>query len=75
MTAINEIRILDYSYNTLLTSEAYFKKAKNLNKEEADRLFSRMRGSPLGKLVNNNFNSLESLAIQLEIEDQHLSYK
>jgi hypothetical protein len=32
-----------------------------------------MRGNPLGKLENENFNPLESLAIQLELEDQQLS--
>jgi hypothetical protein len=73
MTAIKEVKILDHSYNALLASEEYLKKAKSLNKGEADRLFSKMRGNPLGKLENEYFNPLESLAIQLELEDQQLS--
>jgi hypothetical protein len=73
MAAIKEMKIRDHSYIALLASEEYLKKAKSLNKVEADRLFSKMRGNPLGKLENENFNSLESLAIQLELEDQQLS--
>ena len=73
MTAIKEVQIPDYSYNALLASEAYLKKAKNLTKVEADRLFSRMRGNPTRKVENNKLNPLESLAIQLELEDQQLS--
>lgn len=73
MAAIKEVKVRDHSYIALLASEEYLKKAKSLNKVEADRLFSKMRGNPLGKLENENFNSLESLAIQLELEDQQLS--
>lgn len=73
MTAIKELKVRDHSYNALLASEEYLQKAKSLNKVEADRLFSKMRGNPLGKLENENFNPLESLAIQLELEDQQLS--
>ncbi len=73
MTTIKEVRIPDHSYNALMASEEYLQKAKSLNKVEADRLFSKMRGNPLGKLENENFNPLESLAVQLELEDQQLS--
>ena len=73
MTAIKEVKVRDHSYIALLASEEYLKKAKSLNKVEADRLLSKMRGNPLGKLENENFNPLESLAIQLELEDQQLS--
>lgn len=73
MAAIKEVKVRDHSYIALMASEEYLKKAKSLNKVEADRLFSKMRGNPLGKLENENFNSLESLAIQLELEDQQLS--
>lgn len=73
MAAIKEVKVQDHSYIALMASEEYLKKAKSLNKVEADRLFSKMRGNPLGKLENENFNSLESLAIQLELEDQQLS--
>lgn len=73
MAAIKEVKVRDHSYIALMASEEYLKKAKSLNKVEADRLLSKMRGNPLGKLENENFNSLESLAIQLELEDQQLS--
>ncbi|CAN4266046.1 hypothetical protein MCEREM3_00139 [Methylophilaceae bacterium] len=73
MAAIKEVKVQDHSYIALMASEEYLKKAKSLNKVEADRLLSKMRGNPLGKLENENFNPLESLAIQLELEDQQLS--
>jgi hypothetical protein len=73
MAAIKEVKVRDHSYIALLASEEYLQKAKSLNRIEADRLFSRMRGNPLAKLENNNLNPLESLAIQLELEDQQLS--
>jgi hypothetical protein len=73
MTTIKEVRIPDHSYNALLASEEYLQKAKSLNKVEIDRLFNRMRSNLLHQLENNNFHPLESLAVQLEIEDQQLS--
>ena len=73
MAAIKEVKVQDHSNIALMASEEYLKKAKSLNKVEADRLLSKMRGNPLGKLENENFNPLESLAIQLELEDQQLS--
>ena len=68
MTAVREVQILDYTYNALLASEAYLEKAKHLTKVEADRLFSRMRGN-----LSHKLNTLESLAMQLELDDEQLS--
>lgn len=72
MIAVKEVKMPDYSYNALLASEEYLKKAKILNKVEADRLFGRMCYNLLHQLENNNYHPLESLAIQLELEDQQL---
>jgi len=68
MATAKKVEILDYTYNALLASEAYLEKAKHLTKIEADRLFSRMRGNLAHKL-----NTLESLAMQLQLDDEQLS--
>ncbi|MCX7189167.1 MAG: hypothetical protein NTU92_02175 [Methylotenera sp.] len=68
MATAKKVEILDYTYNALLASEAYLEKAKHLTKVEADRLFSRMRGNLAHKL-----NTLESLAMQLQLDDEQLS--
>jgi len=68
MATAKKVEILDYTYNALLASEAYLEKAKLLTKVEADRLFSRMRGNLAHKL-----NTLESLAMQLQLDDEQLS--
>ena len=68
MATVKEVQLLDYTYNALLASEAYLEKAKHLTKVEADRLFSRMRGNLAHKL-----NTLESLAMQLELDDEQSS--
>lgn len=68
MATAKKVEILDYTYNALLASEAYLEKAKHLTKVETDRLFSRMRGNLAHKL-----NTLESLAMQLQLDDEQLS--
>ena len=55
-----------------VASVEYLEKAKNLTKEEAERLFTRM-GRKFGRrLDDHKFLALEALALQLEIEDEEL---
>jgi hypothetical protein len=53
-------------------SEAYLLKAKKLSQTEAEHLLSRMRGKLGRRLEDQKLTQLEALAIQLEIEDEHL---
>jgi Holliday junction resolvasome RuvABC DNA-binding subunit len=52
--------------------ENYLEKAKLLNKEDAERLLSRMEGKLPRRLQKDKLTTLEALAIQLEIEDDML---
>lgn len=55
-----------------IASDLYIEKAKNLTQEEADRLQSRMRGKLTRRLEDNKLNTVEALAIQLELDDEQL---
>lgn len=46
--------------------------ASKLSVEEAERLQSRMRGKLARKLSDEKLNTLEALAIQLELDDEQL---
>jgi hypothetical protein len=50
----------------------YLEKANLLTEEEAERMLSRMRGKLHRRLEDKKLNTLEALAIQLELEDEYL---
>ena len=53
-------------------SEGYLKKAEKLTEREVEYLITRMAGKKLARrLDDHKVTSLEALAIQLEIEDDH----
>jgi hypothetical protein len=54
-------------------SEAYLEKAKQLSKEETERLLSRARGKLMRRLEDQKLTAQEVVAIQLEIEDEDLN--
>ena len=54
-------------------SDEYLEIAKNLSKEETERLLSRTRSKLLRRMESEKITTLEVLAIQLEIEDEDLS--
>lgn len=54
-------------------SDEYLEIAKNLSKEETERLLSRTRSKLLRRLESEKMTALEVVAIQLEIEDEDLS--
>ncbi len=58
---------------TNTTKPDYLAKAKQLSKEEAERLLSRIMGSKLHhRLEKNKISQEEALAKQLELEDEQL---
>lgn len=52
-------------------SENYLKKARLLTKEEVELLMSRPRAKSI-KMNDEKLSDLECVAIQLEIDDEHL---
>jgi hypothetical protein len=56
-----------------VASEEYQEKAKLLNADEAERLLSRMSGKLPKRLDKDKMSKEEALALQLEIEDEHLN--
>lgn len=52
--------------------EQYLEKAKKLNKEQVERLHSRMRNKLIRRAEDEKITELEALAIQLELEDGQL---
>ncbi len=52
--------------------EEYLEKAKQLSKEETERLLSRVRNKLVRRLEDKKMTPLEVAAIQLEIEDDDL---
>ncbi len=56
-----------------VASEEYQEKAKLLNADEAERLLSRMTGKLPKRLDKDKMSKEEALALQLEIEDEHLT--
>ena len=57
---------------TKASSPEYLAKAKLLDKEEAERLMSRMSGKLPRRLEKDKLSREEALAIQLELEDEQL---
>lgn len=53
-------------------SQAYLDMANSLTHEESERLQSRMRGKLARRVEDKKLNTLEALAIQLEIDDEQL---
>ena len=56
-----------------VASEEYQEKAKLLNADEAERLLSRMSGKLPKRLNKDKMSKEDALALQLEIEDEHLN--
>jgi len=56
-----------------IASEDFKNKAKLLNPEEADRLLSRMSGKLPKRLHNDKLSREDALALQLELEEEHLN--
>lgn len=54
-------------------NEKYLKDAENLTKDQKERLLCRMRGKLTRRLEEEKLNTIEALAIQLEIEDAELA--
>ncbi len=52
--------------------DQYLEKVKKLNKEQVERLHSRMRNKLTRKAEDEKITELEALAIQLELEDEQL---
>ncbi len=50
----------------------YLAKVQSLNKEETERLLSRMTGKLPKRLEKEKLNKQEALAIQMELEDEQL---
>jgi hypothetical protein len=57
---------------TKVSKPAYLAKVKLLNKEETERLLSRMGGKLDRRLEKNKLSRDEALAIQMELEDEQL---
>lgn len=53
-------------------SEEYLEKARQLPDETIERLLARMRSKVTRKLEEEKIDTIEALAIQLELEDQQL---
>lgn len=53
-------------------SNEYLERAGELSREEANQLMERMRGRFVRGIENKSLTILEALALQLEIEDEHL---
>lgn len=54
-------------------SQEYLDKAAALSRDEAEHLFSRMRGKLARRLESEKIPSLEAVAMQLEMEDEDLA--
>ncbi len=57
---------------TKICKPKYLAKVKLLTKEETERLFSRMAGKLPHRVVKDKISKEEALAIQMELEDEHL---
>lgn len=55
-----------------ISAPKYLAKVQNLNKEETERLLSRMTGKLPKRLAKEKLNQQEALAIQMELEDEQL---
>lgn len=57
---------------TKVPSKEYVEKARRLTKEEAERVFARMRSKYMRRLEDKETTPLEAVALQLEKEDRDL---
>lgn len=53
-------------------AEEYLEKARKLTKEEAERIFARMRGKFMRRMEDREATPVEAVAFQLEKEDKDL---
>jgi hypothetical protein len=53
-------------------NKEYVDKVSQLSEDETDRLLSRMRGKLTRRLDDKKLNTIEAIAIQLELEDEQL---
>lgn len=54
-------------------SDEYLEKAKNLTEEEIERLQSRMWGKLTRRAEDKKLSTIETLAIQLKLDDERLA--
>ena len=54
-------------------SEAYLQKARQLKKEDIERLLARTRTKFMRRIEDQEMSAVEVAAIQLEIEDEELA--
>jgi hypothetical protein len=54
-------------------SPEYLERAASLSREDAERLFSRMRGKLARRIENEKIESLDAVALQLQLEDEELN--
>jgi hypothetical protein len=54
-------------------SPEYLERAASLSREDAERLFSRMRGKLARRIENEKIDSLDAVALQLQLEDDELN--
>lgn len=57
---------------TKLCKPEYLEKVQHLTDEETERLLSRMGGKLPRRLAKEKINQHEALALQMELEDEHL---
>lgn len=55
-----------------LCKPEYLERVKHLSEEDAERLLSRMAGKLPKRLAKEKINQPEALALQMELEDEHL---
>ncbi|PPD01218.1 MAG: hypothetical protein CTY35_01315 [Methylotenera sp.] len=54
-------------------NKQYLKVAEDLTTDQQDRLLCRMRGKLTRRIEDKKLNTIEALAIQLEVEDAELA--
>ncbi|MBI5109264.1 MAG: hypothetical protein HZA62_11005 [Rhodocyclales bacterium] len=54
-------------------SPEYLERAATLSREDVERLFSRMRGKLARRFENEKIDSLDAVALQLQLEDEELN--
>jgi hypothetical protein len=55
-----------------IPSEEYLERAKQLSREEAEKILSRMRNRLTRRIEDREFSPLEAVALQLQKEDEDL---
>jgi hypothetical protein len=54
-------------------NKVYLKAAEDLTTDQQDRLLCRMRGKLTRRIEDKKLNTIQALAIQLEVEDAELA--